>query len=447
MTSATSTKLLSPISKVYTYEKPSLETFEAIAKEAMKVDHQIYSKKRLTPLNFSLNAALPSVFDVITAPYNIIKTLTIRAQEKLKAVSVSLEESHWQLAANTLHFINGALTPLSYLSLIGIYTMHLTVLTPILFIAGFFLSSVELSINAQNLYRQSKFFDKIDFSLLKKVEKLPSIKKPKEFKKAINSLISHLKPLHPHASLTTSHQNLLQDLEAIEYQPDQLQSLFPSLQKFTVEYLLDSLHENYLSINPKSQEKILSKLQKYYHKQQYPTALHSAFSLIQNVFTEKKVLLANRIQPWLALDVTKKYNPIREKLNATDKTEQEDGTKKGLELLHRITYNAELKKTVYITNIALFAITIASYFLSPFNSLVPIAFFIITMLVYGANHMAINGYLDNEKSYNFNLMNCLPAWCNSALSKIQSCFSPKAKTVPVTAVNLTQVITENRTPA
>ncbi len=446
MTSIISTNSLPSISKAYAYEKPSLQTFEAIAKAAMKVDHQIYSKKKLTPFHFSLNAALPSIFDIIIAPYNMITTLTSQAKEKLKTVSVSLEESHWQLAANTLHFINGILTPLSYLSIIGVYTIHLTILTPILFAAGFVLSSLELGINALNLYRQSQFFNKIDCALLKKVEKLPSIKNQKKLKKTISSLISHLKTLQPNASLTISHQKLLQDLEVLQYNPDQLQDLLPSLQKFTVEYLLDSLNKYYLSINPKSQEKILWKIQKNYHEQEYPTALHSAFSLIQNVFTEKKILLANRIQPWLVLDISKKYHPIRAKLNSTNKTEQEDGTKKGLELLHRINYNAKLKQTVHIINIALFAITIASYFLSPFNSLIPIVFFIVTTLVYVANHMIINGYLDNEKSYSFHLMNCLPTWCSSALSKIQSCFSPKNTTTAVTAVNLTEVVTQNRVP-
>ncbi|MEI8300311.1 MAG: hypothetical protein WCG10_01695 [Chlamydiota bacterium] len=442
MTSIIPIQTLPPNSKAYIYQEPSLDSFKTIAKEAMKVDHQIYSKKRLSPIEFSLNAALPSIFDAISAPYKIIKTLTSLAKEKLKTVSVSLEESHWQLAADSLHFINGLITPLSYLSIIGIYTTHIAVLAPLLFITGFVLSSIELGINIQNFYRQYDFYNKTELSLLKKTEELSSVQNTKTLKKTINSLIKHLKTHLPREALRTTHQSLLQTLETLQQNPNQLQNLIPSIQKLTIEYLLDSLHDIYLVINEKSQNKILHKIQEYYRDQKYPTALHSAFSLIQHVFAEKKILLAKRIEPWLALDVTKKYTPIREKLRATDKSEQEDGIKQGRDLLLRISCNAEIKKKVCITNIALFAITLASYCLSPLSSIIPIFFFIATLSIYTANHMIIYGYLNSERPYDFHFINCLPKWCTAAASKIQSLFSPNVSSI--NATDLTHVIRKNR---
>lgn len=415
-------------------KKPSKGQFLSLIESAQKADHQIYTEKKLTPFYFNVNANLPSILDIITAPYHIFTTVINIPKEKLKKISVSLEHAHFNLLIQTANFLSAIITPLLYLgSFCGIVIVETGVIVPILIGLGFITSCVEIFVNATHLYQQNKFLKAFNLKTLKSFSDTSTIFSKEKLMKSLSSLITSIKK-EDIFNDKNYQKNLLESLDKINTDlknnpeftlPQAKRRLKVLLKKFKKELItakMEALERKFFSITSKNKLKIQPLCEKYYDKLNYPSALHHSFSLIQDVFREKKIHLANRVQPQLALNLINNYKDILKNLKSKSSKNQSHGIRNGLILLKRANYNASIKKQVHITNIVLFGLAMSSYALPailPLAPLIPIALFIAVTVIYYFNSFRINAIL-NSKSYTIDWKNCYPTWTITLVSKIHS---------------------------
>lgn len=414
--------------------KPSKEEFLSLIETAQKTDHQIYTEKRLSPFSFDTSANLPGLFNLVTAPYDIISTLTKIPQEKLKQVSVSLERAHYKMIAHMINFIGAAITPLLYITVFcGITALEIAFVTPVLFTLGLTISIMEIYVNARDFHKQHKFLKTIDLTLLKKFSQATIAFSKERLNEAISSLIKRINTEDIFANKDYKKQ-LLEDLRMLQKKlkenpetnfteaKDQLKDMLNNFKKEFVTEKIELLDSQFLSIGGSLKKTLMDECEKHYHKYSYSKALHYSFSLTQDVFEERKILLANRVQPWLALKIISNYKSILSDLKSDDLSKQQSAADQGLELLERVHYNASIKKHVFMTNIALFGLIIASYIFSavvPVGPIIPIALFGGATVIHSINSSRINGML-NSQTYKVEWKNYLPAWIKSLASKIDA---------------------------
>lgn len=413
--------------------KPSKKEFLSLIETAQKADHQIYTEKKLTPFYFDTNANLPSIFNLISSPFDIISTIIHIPKEKLKKISISLEEAHCKILSQAINFLSAGITPLLYLTTFFGLAIKTTISVPLILGLGFATSVIEIIINSAHLHEQNKFLKTFNIKALKIFSNATTSFSKESLKKSISLLIAEVSKDNTFndsdygKNLVDVLTKMKQSIKADPNRPlaeirDDLRLLLNTFRKEFVEIKIKSLEKKFFSINEARKEKTQSSCEEYYEKHSYSEALYHGCSLVQDLFRAKKVHLANRVQPWLALEMIQTHQEILKNLKSKTRKTQELGIESGLALLERAQYNASIKKQVHITNIVLFGVTLLSYALSvifPVIAAIPIVSFITSFSVYYFNSFRINGIL-NSKSYTVDWKNCCPSWMITLAEKIHS---------------------------
>lgn len=426
-------------------EPPTEEKYIALIQAAQKADHKIYSEEKLKNTAFGLNADLPGALKLITLPYSIVCTIVHITQECLKKVSVSLNESKYKLASQILNFFHAALVPIMYLSAAGLFVIEgcgLFVTANALVLC---VSALEIASNAFAVYKHHQFFKTFNLKVLHQFSSLTSALTPQQLHIQLPKLIEALKnkdksdqvdyQAQAIEQLQQLHTQLLSNPEQFTDIRIQIAEIFSSFKKEFVTHKMHTLEKQFFALNDQEKASIINKCRKYYKHCDYPEALHHGFSLVQDTFKEKKILLGKRVQPWLALQMTNSYKNIIEQLSSASESECLKGIDEGIALLERACYNSSLKKSVAITNIILFSLISAYAILSLLSLTNPVSAvisIILTPVIYYFNSFRIRAIL-NSRTYDIDWKNCCPMWLRNGASKIHSWLFKKQEAAPIQA--------------
>lgn len=437
---------------------PSEEEFLTVIRSAQKADHQIYTKKeQLAPISFGLNASLPSAFNLFALPVQLCQSLTRVLHKPFKKLSCTLEESCVQLTSQTLNLCSSLMLPLLYLGTLGLIIAHRVGITVIAQLFAISYAGLEIALNIYHLYKDYQFSKTFNLSLLTHLTQLTSSLSIHHLRASIQHLSRTLKK-HPLVTHTETQDKLLATLHDIDGQLKNsqvalndaqsiLQPIIAAFKKDLLTEKMQTLGERFFSLSAQEKHIIDVHCQYYYQKHSYPTALYHSFALIQERFKEKKILLAQRVQPWLALKTLQEYRGIMEQLQSQNPSAQTAGIEKAITTLERLDYNCSLKRQIRYTNIALFGTLITSALLTFFSLTNPISSIIVVILIslfYYFNEFRINAVLDST-TYDIDWINCCPNWTVALARKIRRCFY-KPRPIPPLAKPVIDITSQVRSP-
>lgn len=404
-----------------------LETLKDTLTKATEADSATYTEKDLTPYNFSLNAELPSIVNLVTAPYQLITNVVSYAKEFLKSKSTTLEQANYKFLSNSLNFAYSALAPLSYAAMVGVYVAYLSFVIPILNIVGAAVSCVEIAANARIYHKELEFLKEHNCFDLRAVDSLEGLKAhltdKKSIKEALETALKILNnsPLLKDDDLRTTYITPLESLYAnldnlsVDKAVEELHKTTPSLEKHLIKEKLNLVASSYFTISKTQRNQILEKATAIYKKDQnLDQAIARGLEMTKETFAANKDSLSTRVQPSLTYKFMAKYDYI---MNNLETDESANAYKQGKELLEHIHSNATDKRGISLRNLCLFGSALIFYAASVALSIHPVLavlFFSLTFIGYIVNQCKIDGSLNNPEK-GFNIRYCLPSWCPGSL--------------------------------
>lgn len=403
--------------------RPTQHQFVDLVKLAQKTDQSIYTAKQFQEMPNQFNAQTPNYLNLVTSPFVIAKHLYTLATKKIEATFVR-NDLKSQISIHLLNFISVSLKVCLVLSFFGILTAEVTLLSPMIISLAAISSLIGICQNTYHLIQQNKFLSHFNFDCLDCIIRLQRKLKTnntKNIQSHINKLLTHL------YSTDIGNSEWIEKLEQFNTKKTlskgelkNIQAIVNNIQHAFLLSFFNKIKEKYFSLTNVEKEDQLKKALKLFDKQPFNQALEKSVNLVKSTFLRKKFNLSAKIHVKQTLATIYSINEVIQRLSQ-ERPEQED-LHIATRLAKKIHTNAKTKKSVLISNIALYGINLAvsslGYFF-PFSLIATVSIIGISSIISSINHIDIQSVLESTHKSR-DLYNCLPPWVHYIHKKICS---------------------------
>lgn len=423
---------------------PSDEFVELI-KVAQKTDHQFYHKEQLTPVGFGLNAKLPSLTNLLNLPFELKDKISSLFKYPCPKNSKPFYYSLVEVFSQSINLSYSLLQPFLFL---GTFTalifrnIHFALAANI---TAFLYAFIEIGKNLWNLYHDHQLSKVSSLDLIHHYKLFDTSISPEEALSHLSKMLTTLDSHHQFISedtftlAKTTLKTLQRELKTQTTHFFEAQERFlPLWERLEYELILNKMQNietQFFKFSPEEKEEQIMIAKHLYQQKPYSEALFQSLNLVQSRFKEKKLLLADRVRPWLATHLINSHHQIMEQLQDTKAPDSKvKGIEEAKKYLERLHLNSQIKQKVDLINIALFSIVMISAilsFISFANPIVTGCIIALSSILYYSNMFRISGIMDNPNTNSIAWSNCLPPWVTIVQQKLHAYFYPIEKAKPI----------------
>lgn len=388
-----------------------------LIREHLSEDKRVYSQKDLKLFNFSLNAALPSMFNILTSPYYIVTNVAKLIKNKLDNQKKDLTETNLKISTHLINFINSCITPLLYLSYFGISIFEASIFVPFVFATAALSALLNITSSIHSIFSIKKFMKTYKTGIFSNISEIYLAEDYKKISKKLPRILSQAKQL---VEISPSLIEARDELKLDPKNQSKKAALIEEIKNLEQQLILnffDKIENKYLTISEDFKNEIEKEFQLKSSQVGEPKAFEVCIKKIIREHRLKKITLATELRPVITEKFLISYKNIIEKLRSKEPSLKEEGLDLGRKMISEFERALTLKKKIQITNIALSALGLAGAVISSFAHLPTFAIGVIvgiSFTIYYLNHFTIHGNLDRENE-NFDWKNCFPTWLTNRL--------------------------------
>lgn len=400
-----------------------------IIREHLSEDKGVYSQKDLKLFDFSLNAALPSMFNILTSPYYIVTNMAKLIKNKLDNRKKDLTETNLKISTHLINFINSCITPLLYLSYFGISIFEASIFVPFVFATAALSALLNITSSIHSIFSIKKFMQTHKTGIFSNISEIYLAEDYKKISKKLPRILSQAKQL---VEISPSLIEARDELKLDPKNQAKIGALFKEMKDLEQQLILNlfqKIENKYFTISEDFKIEIEKEFELKSSHVGEDKACEVCIKKIKKEHQIKKSTLATELRPVITQKFIASYKNIVEKLKSNEASFKEEGLDLGRKMIGEFQRALALKKKIQITNIALSVLGLVGTLVSSFAHapIFGVGIIIgISFMIYYINHIRIHGDLDrqNEK---FDWKNCFPNWLTSRLSHLslsKSCHSP-----------------------